>query len=257
MSARDKMAWEENYGQMAQDYESEQNERRSKMTELKGTIQVKAGNGKGFMVNGTEGWFNCADTTILARFNKGDEVIVSYELNGKIKKVSMISSNGPKESLPAPVAQKAPEPVKQEPPVTTKLPEFACEVCGKQLKDGKFKKCYDCNVAKKSAPQPSQEPTTAIGPKCIDCGVALKDDKYTKCFPCNQKNPVKKQWTGKSKGSYIDSPEKTAQIQKGNSLNAAASVLCGASCLDGQTPEAIAEITKVVANSLLDYLKQD
>ena len=223
------------------------------MLELKGTIQVKAGNGKGFMVNGTEGWFNCADTTILAKFNKGDEVIVSYELNGKIKKVSMISSNGPKES--APVAQKLPEPVKQEAPVTTKLPEFACEVCGKELKDGKFKKCYACNVAKKEAPQPVLPEEITTGFKCVDCGIALKDGKYTKCFACNQKNPVKKQWKPKS-GGY-DSPEKTAQIQKGNALNAAASVLCGSTCLDGLDPDGIAQITRIVANSLLDYLRQD
>jgi hypothetical protein len=193
------------------------------------------------MITGQEGWFNAIDDNVMLKFKKGDEVIISYELNGKIKKVSMISSNGPRETAP----------------VATKLPAFACEVCGKELKDGRFKKCYDCNIAKKSAPQPVSEPTTTVGPKCIDCGVALKDDKYTKCFPCNKKNPVKKQWSGKSKGSYTDSPEKTAQIQKGNALNAAASVLCGASCLDGLDPEGIAQVTRIVANSLLDYLKQD
>ena len=226
------------------------------MAELKGTIQVKAGNGKGFIMADVEGWFNCADVALLSKFNKGDKVIVSYEASGKIRKVTMISSDGPKEV--APVAQKAPEPVKQEAPKTSST-GFACAVCGKELKDGKFKKCYECNVAAKSAPVATETKVadTTSGPKCIDCGVVLKDDKYTKCFPCNKKNPVKKQWSGKSSSSYKDSPEKTAQIQKGNALNAAAAVLAGADCLKGLDPEGIAQVTRLVADSLLDYLKQD
>jgi hypothetical protein len=206
------------------------------------------------MITGQEGWFNCADTTILAKYEKGAEVVVVYELNGKIKKVSNILNANVKETAPE---EKLPPPeVKKETPKQSTT-GFACSVCGKELKDGKFKKCYECNVAAKLTPVVEEQKVadTTAGPKCIDCGVALKDDKYTKCFTCNKKNPVKKQWKPKS-GGY-DSPEKTAQIQKGNALNAAASVLCGAQCLDGLDPETIAEITKVVANSLLDYLRQD
>jgi hypothetical protein len=223
------------------------------MVELKGTIAVKAGNGKGFMITGQEGWFNCADTTILAKFNKGDEVKVVYELNGKIKKVSDIL--GVVTAIPE-TKPPAPEVKKETPkPSTT---GFACEVCKKELKDGKFKKCYECNVAAKATPAAEELKTDAVtGFKCVDCGVALKDDKYTKCFPCNKKNPVKKQWSGKSKGSYDDSPEKILRIQKGNALNAAASVLCGASCLDGKDADEIAQVTQYLANLLLDYLKQE
>jgi hypothetical protein len=220
--------------------------------EIKGVIQVVAGNKKGFIITGQEGWFNATDASLLEKFGKGDEVIVSYELNGKIKKVSDIRGT----VASAPVAQKAPEPVKQEAPKPSTT-GYACEKCGKELKDGKFKKCYECNIAAKATPAVNEEvkTDTTIGPKCVDCGVALKDDKYTKCFPCNKKNPVKKQWKPKS-GGY-DSPEKTAQIQKGNALNAAAAVLCGAQCLDGLDPEGIAQVTRIVADSLLDYLKQD
>ena len=227
------------------------------MLELKGTIQVIAGNNKGFIITGQEGWFNAPDDKMMLQFKKQDKVIVTYEVSGKIKKVSMVSSDGPKES--APVAQKAPEPVKQEAPKTSSSTGYACEKCGKELKDGKFKKCYECNVAAKAAPVVEERKVadTTAGPKCVDCGAALKDDKYTKCFPCNKKNPVKKQWAGKSSGSYKDSPEKTAQIKRGNALNAAASVLSGAQCLDGLDAETIAEITKVVATSLLDYLNQE
>jgi hypothetical protein len=224
------------------------------MAELKGTIQVKAGNGKGFIIADVEGWFNCADVALLSKFNKGDKVIVSYEASGKIRKVTMISSDGPKEAAPA--VQKAPEPVKQETPKPSST-GFACAVCGKELKDGKFKKCYECNMAGKLSEPTKEEklPAELTGPKCVDCGVALKDDKYTKCFPCNKKNPVKKQWSGK-KTNY-DSPEKTAQIQKGNALNAAAAVLAGADCIKALDPEGIAQVTRLVADSLLDYLKQD
>lgn len=223
------------------------------MLELKGTIQVIAGNNKGFMIIGQEGWFNAIDDKVMLKFKKGDEVIISYELNGKIKKVSDIRGT----AVTAPAAQKAPEPVKQEAPKPSTT-GFKCSVCGKELKDGKFKKCWECNeAAKKAAPAPVEEKVqdTSAGPKCIDCGALLKDDKYTKCWACNKKNPVKKQWKSKS-GGY-DSPEKTAQIQKGNALNAAAAVLCGAQCLDGLDPEGIAQVTRIVADSLLDYLKQD
>ena len=224
--------------------------------ELQGTIQVIAGNNKGFIIVGQEGWFNAADDKMLAQFKKGDEVTITYELNGKIKKVSMISSNGPKQSATQ-------LPPKTELPKETTKPSstgFACAICGKELKNGTFKKCYECNMAAKTAPKTEETAPTTLtgtpgGPKCVDCGIALKDNKYQKCFPCNQKNPVKKQWKPKS-GGY-DSPEKQAAIVKGNSLNAAAAILCGASCLDGLDPEGIAQVTKIVANSLLDYLKQD
>jgi hypothetical protein len=222
------------------------------MAEVKGIIAVVAGNGKGFVITGVDGWFNASDASLLTGIKKGDDVVVTYELSGKIKKVSAISG-GVKS---APVAQAVPEAKKETPkPSTT---GFACSVCGKELKDGKFKKCYECNVASKAAPAVEEVKTdTTVGPKCIDCGIALKDDKYTKCFPCNKKNPVKKQWSGKSGGSYKDSPEKTAQIQKGNALNAAAAVLCGAQCLNGLDPEGICQVTRIVADNLLEYLKQD
>jgi len=220
------------------------------MLELKGTIQVKAGNGKGFMVTGQEGWFNCADTSILAKYEKGAEVVVVYELNGKIKKVSNILDANIKETAPAPE-------VKKDAPKNPSSTGYACEKCGKELKDGKFKKCYECNIAAKAAPavEEVKSEVATTGFKCVDCGAALKDDKYTKCWECNKKNPVKKQWKPKS-GGY-DSPEKTAQIQKGNALNAAAAVLCGSTVLDGLDPEGIAQVTRIVADSLLDYLKQD
>ncbi len=239
--------------------------------EIKGVVQTIAGNRRGFIITGSEGWFN-VDDKLLVGFNKGDSVIVTYELNGKQKKAYMVATDGPKtdvivgpETKKEPITEVKNEIVKDSPAVKYKEHQksstgFVCSVCGKELKDGKFKKCYDCNVAAKATPKteenvPTTSTATPCSPKCVDCGVVLKDNKYQKCFPCNQKNTVKKQWKPKS-GGY-DSPEKQAAIVKGNSLNAAAAVLCGASCLDGLDPEGIAQVTKIVANSLMDYLKQD
>lgn len=227
------------------------------MAELKGIIQVIAKTGTGFVITGTEGWFNIKDKSVLSKFNKGDEVYVTYEVDGKQKKVSMISSVGPKECIPPVETKKEPTPEFKKEASKLSSTGFACEVCGKELKDGKFKKCYECNVAAKATPViEEQKVADSNVPKCIDCGAVLKNNKYTKCYPCNLKNPVqKKQWKPKT-GEY-DSPEKQAAILKGNSLNAAASVLCGASCLDGKDPDEIAQITQYVAHLLLDYLKQD
>ena len=227
--------------------------------EVRGEIQVIAGNQKGFIINGVEGWFNAPDDKMLSTFKKTDKVIVTYEAQGKIKKVSKVVLDG---VSPAPVVteQKTPpvETKKENPPQTTS--EFFCEDCKKPLKDGKFKKCYDCNMKAKAAPAaaeksavPGENKDNTQGPKCVDCGKALKDDKYTKCWDCNKKNPVPRK--GKGGRSYGKSPEEIAQIQKGNALNAAAAVLSGADCLKGCTPDEICQAVRVVADNLLEYLK--
>ena len=64
---------------------------------------------------------------------------------------------------------------------------------------------------------------------------------------------AKPEKTYTSKGSSGDDIQ--ARIQRGNALNASAAVLSGAGCIAGETPETIAEITKAVANSLLDWLQ--
>ncbi len=217
------------------------------MEVVKGTIAAVAGNKKGFMVNGTEGWFNASDEKLLEGYTKGDNVEVYYEISGKSKKVSKIVKAGAKTAVSEPTPKEK--------------TEFACAICGKELKDGKYTKCYECNTKAKTTPETKEKAPAATTDtsefKCTDCGKALKDDKYEKCFVCNQTNPDKKQWNGKSKGSYVDSPEKINQIQKGNSLNAAATVLCGSTLLDGLGAEGVAEVTRVVAHLLHEYLKQD
>lgn len=174
---------------------------------LTGAIKAKAGNGKGFMIEGQEGWFNAVDISLLTKFNKGDKVTITYEVKGLNKNVSSIIAE-----------QIVTQPTQAQPQVTT-----------------------------------PGSTTTPTGPVCSDCGKALKNDKYTKCYDCNQKNPVKKQWSGSAKKSNYDSPERTAQIQRGNALNAAASTVMGRQ----EDPETLAEMTLVVADKFLEWLRAE
>jgi hypothetical protein len=61
--------------------------------EVTGKLIAKAGNGKGFKIEGEEGWFNASDAAakFLANIEKGAEVIVTYEKKGVGKNVSKIT----------------------------------------------------------------------------------------------------------------------------------------------------------------------
>lgn len=69
-------------------------------------------------------------------------------------------------------------------PTATNVP--TCEVCGKQLKDAKYKKCYICN--KKAKETPKEEHETFPEYTCSKCGKELKDNKYEKCYQCAQED---------------------------------------------------------------------
>lgn len=172
--------------------------------EVRGKLAAKAGNGKGFKVEGQEGWFNASDAVkpFLAKIEKGAEVVVTYEKKGVAMIVSKIVS-----ATSASVVEKPKETV------------------------------VDNSLAK--------SPGT---PVCEDCGKELKDDKYKKCYVCG-----KKAYKGKAAKTY-DSPEKTAQIQRGNALNAAAQVISG---MDANDPDLLAEMTLSVAQKFVDWLRAE
>ncbi len=69
---------------------------------------------------------------------------------------------------------------------------FKCIQCGYALKDGKYKKCYNCNKASSGA-------KPATGFNCTECGAVLKDGTFKKCYNCNQ--AAKSQGTG-AQSSY-------------------------------------------------------
>ncbi len=103
-----------------------------------------------------------------------------------------------------------------------------------------------------SAPAESAPEATESGAKkCPGCGKELKNDKYEYCFTCNKSGKYKKQSSGKS--SY-DSPEKTAQIQRGNALNAAAAVASSQAFAD---PTGAKEFTLILAEEFLQWLRAE
>jgi len=178
--------------------------------ELRGKIFRKAGNGKGFLIEGQENWFNAGEKVVsyLAKLNIGDEIEISYFKKGVKQEVTMIKKIE----------------IKKEEPKEEESEEFVCEDCGATLKNNKYKKCYTCN------------------------------QKVPKSKVYDKPEEAKKEW--KPKSDY-NNPERDRQIRKGNSLNASAAVLSGADCIKNADPETIAEITKVVANILLEYLEAD
>jgi len=199
-------------------------------------VTVAAMTAKAFKAQ-DDSWYNVNDAVIpdLEKISKGDTVEIEYYEKGIAKYVTKIT----KVKLTA-----------DKPPVEEqKSTGYVCANCGKPLKDGKYKKCYDCNMKKKEEPKEEGKETKSEF-KCVDCGKALKDGKYEKCFECNKKNPSKKNW---GKKNNYDSPEKTAQIQRGNALNAAAAVVSGN--LAGQNIEMLKETTLLLANDFLEWLR--
>jgi hypothetical protein len=169
--------------------------------EVKGKILAKKGDNKAFKLDDGN-WYNLNDPVIpyLEKMNKGDEIVVTFEKKGVSRYVSKLLIAGAIES-------------KTE---TTSTTGFICEVCGAELKDGRFKKCYMCNKK----------------------GLTKKDD-------------IKSDAPKSTYKSY-DNPEKTAQIQRGNALNAAAAVASGQQFTD---PEVAKQFTLLLAEDFLNWLK--
>lgn len=116
------------------------------------TILVKAGNKKGFMIEGEKDqWYTAKDSAIeqLANVEKGDVVEITYKKNGTFRNVSKIEKVT----------------VKQE--VKESATGYVCEDCGKPLKDDKYKKCFLCN---KKNPTPKKTEVIDEGDKGKDTG---------------------------------------------------------------------------------------
>lgn len=163
--------------------------------EIKGKIICKKSDNKAFKLGND--WYNVNDPVIpyLEKINKGDEVVVTFEKKGVSRYVSKLTTASAVET-------------------------------------------------------PKTEPTSATGFVCEDCGKELKDGKYKKCFVCNKKNPAPKE---KKNDSY-NNPEKTAQIQRGNALNAAASIAGGCGFND---PDTANQFTLELAGRFLEWLRSE
>ena len=178
-----------------------------------GTIEYKAGNKKGFKIVEDPGRWYTANKEVIDDLAKVDK--------GNVVEITYVS-NGEFRNVSKIVKVEGGEEVKAE----TKATGFACEECGAKLKDGKYKKCYVCNKKAKDNPKPEVTKTQVID------------------------EPEKKStWTP---GNYNNS-EKTAQIQRGNALNAAAASISGN--LTGSDPDTIKEATLILASAYLDWLR--
>jgi hypothetical protein len=182
------------------------NKRRNKMEE-RGKILCKKSDNKAFKMG--ENWYNLNDPVIpyLEKLSKGDEVVVTFEKKGVSRYVSKLVSAS---------AAKAEAPAEEKKESST---GFACEVCGKELKDDKFKVCYMCNKKGLKPKSEASEPPKG----------------------------------GAGKG-YYDNPEKTAQIQRGNALNAAATVASSQQFAD---PDVAYQFAIILAERFLEWLRAE
>ena len=118
---------------------------------------------------------------------------------------------------------------------------------------------YVSKLASASAAQPESAKEEAGEFKCAVCGAALKDGRFKVCYMCNKKGLKPKSEAseppkgGAGKG-YYDNPEKTAQIQRGNALNAAATV---ASSQQFNDPEVAKQFTLILADEFLTWLRAE
>jgi len=181
------------------------------MPQITVTIACKKGDNRAFKAtSGT--WYNVNDVVIpyLEKVNKGDVVTITTEKKGVAQYVTKLVS-----------ASAAPE---QGPVTAPAGGEFTCNVCGKVLKDGKFKTCYMCNK-KGLKPATKAEPTQT---KVYDKGIS--DDRQ-------------------------------AAIQRGNALNAAADIAAAYQFVNAENGEPdyemAAQYTKLLAESLLEWLRAE
>jgi len=85
--------------------------------------------------------------------------------------------------------------------------------------------------------------------KCEKCGATLKDGRFKTCYNCNEKAKISGE-----KNTFYDNPERVAQIQRGNALNAAAAV---ASSQEFSTPEEAKKYTAILADAFLNWLRSE
>jgi len=175
--------------------------------EERGKILCKKSDNKAFKMG--DNWYNLNDPVVpyLEKLNKGDEVIVTFEKKGVSRYVSKLVSAS---------AAKAEAPTEEKKESST---GFACEVCGKELKDDKFKVCYMCN--KKGLK------------KKTDAPASVEKKNY------------------ESKTAY-GSPEDIAGKEVGCSLGAAATAASGTAFND---PETCTQFVLEVAERLLDWMR--
>lgn len=167
------------------------------------TVKAKTKD-NGAICSTTNIWFNCKKLTdVVANINKGDEVVVEFDKRGEARYASKI--------------------VKPGESVEEKSSGAVCEVCGKALKDSKYKKCYDCN---KKGAEKQAEPKKEV--------VTEEKKVYT------------------PKQTSYGSPEDIAGKEIGCALGAASTIASGTGMLD---VDEVSQFTIEVAERLLEWMR--
>lgn len=174
---------------------------------FKATVMVKSSKTNSFMA-GSDLWYNLSKKQVESK----DAVYQVYEKLQKKDKVSgtYYEFKGKKYIDTLQLDEAAPVETKE---TEKTLDKPKCEVCGKELKDAKYKKCYECNKKK-------EEPKEEIKQEAVS---EIKKDALTENTYEGRKNTY-------------ETPEerrlKQEQIGRGNAVNALTQLLI--SC---KTPE--------------------
>jgi hypothetical protein len=179
------------------------------MSESKGKIVVIASNRKGFKIEGDEAWFNAPSEELLKGFAKGDIVILNWDKDKSSRKVTNIA----REVVAKPAVQTV---VKESGVVTGPV----CNVCGKVMKNDKFKTCFLCN---KQGLKPA--------------GTVETPKEETKS-------------TYQSKSNY-GSPEDVAGKEVGCAANCASAILAGRQ----EDPATLLEMFRLLCDGILDHIR--
>jgi DNA-directed RNA polymerase subunit RPC12/RpoP len=214
--------------------------------EITGKISYKTQTGKAIKFEGSDKFYNAYKKEDLDSYVVGQTVKLTYEIKGNFQNISKIEL----------VPDKQPEPNQAtSSSASTPATGYKCVTCGKELKDNKYKNCYECNQkakeTKTATPEEEPKPLTTEPEVylCSECGAKMKNNKYPTCYNCSKKKGFNKQ-----KQTNYNNPERDAQIRRGNAINAAGAALSGN--LQGSDPDAIKQALIYIAEGALTWLEE-
>ena len=183
-------------------------------------IAKKSKTNKGILIEGNDAWFSIAEKLVgfVEKLNPGDSVELTYIKKGTFQNVIGIYP--------------AKGEVKEEPKEEKKGTGFNCTECGAELKDGKYKRCFNCNKKAKENSVTEKEPVTTTGTQVFD-------------------EPQKEKEGWKPGKSNYGSPEDIAGKEVGCAANCAAAILAGRP----EDPGALLELWRTLFNGILEHIK--
>ena len=195
-------------------------------TKVTAKLAKKSKTNKGILLEGNDAWFSIAEKLVsfVEKLNVGDLIDVTYIKKGTFQNVIGI--------YPAKTGEQKTEEPKETPKSST---GFACTVCGAELKDGKYKRCFNCNKKAKETPVEEvkeKETITTSGTQVFDDPEKGKD--------------------GWKPGKFnYGSAEDIAGKEVGCAANCAAAILAGRT----ENPDTLLELWRILFNGILEHIK--